>query len=284
MKFSICNEIFRDWDLKRIFQTARRIGYDAVEIAPFTLADSVVEISERERARIKSLAAAEGVELSAIHWVLVKPDGLYINHPDEAVRQKTSDYFVELVDFCADIGARSVVVGSPKQRCVKEEVTFENARAWALETFSAAVKRAEERKVSLCMEPLGAAETNFINTAQEAIAFTQELASPAFKIILDVKAMSSEGRPLPEIIYESRGHFTHFHANDPNLKGPGFGDTDFVPILRALKEVGYDGYVSVEVFKFDEGPELIASRSLETLQAAWRQVQSETERDGEANE
>lgn len=272
MKFSICNEIFRDWDLREVFRTARKMGYDAVEIAPFTLADSVEEISRSERARIKSMAAAEGVELSAIHWVLVKPEGLYINHPDKVIREKTSKYFIELVDFCADIGAKAIVVGSPHQRRVLETVSFEDARAWALETFRAAVNRAREREVSLCLEPLGAAETNFINTAREAIDFTRELDNPAFQIILDVKAMSTEGRPLPEIIHESRGHFAHFHANDPNLKGPGFGDVDFVPILRALKEVGYEGYVSVEVFQFEEGAEVIASRSLETLQKAWQEV------------
>lgn len=272
MKFSICNEIFRDWDLREVFRTARKMGYDAVEIAPFTLADSVEEISWSERARIRAMAKEEGIALSAIHWVLVKPESLYINHPDKEIREKTSKYFIELVDFCADIGAKAIVVGSPHQRRVLENVSFEDARAWTLETFRAAVNRALEREVTLCLEPLGAAETNFINTAREAIDFTRELDNPAFKIILDVKAMSAEGRPLPEIIHESKGHFAHFHANDRNLKGPGFGDVDFVPILRALKEVGYEGYVSVEVFEFEEGAEVIASRSLETLQKAWQEV------------
>ena len=84
--------------------------------------------------------------------------------------------------------------------------------------------------------------------------------------------MYAEGRPLPQIIRESRGKFAYFHANDRNLKGPGFGDVDFVPIFRALREVGYDGVVSVEVFKFEEGPQEIATRSLETLKKAWQQA------------
>jgi sugar phosphate isomerase/epimerase len=89
--------------------------------------------------------------------------------------------------------------------------------------------------------------------------------SPAFKIILDVKAMCSEAKPIPQIIRESWPHFAHFHANDKNLKGPGFGDVDFKPIAAALREVGYNGYVSVEVFKFEEGPEVIAGQSIEYL-------------------
>ena len=77
--------------------------------------------------------------------------------------------------------------------------------------------------------------------------------------------MCSEAKPIPQIIRESWPHFAYFHANDKNLKGPGFGDVDFKPIAAALQEVGYQGFVSVEVFNFDEGPEVIATRSLEYL-------------------
>ena len=109
----------------------------------------------------------------------------------------------------------------------------------------------------------------FINTAAQAIEFVQQLHTPHFKIILDVKAMCSEQKPIPQIIHESWPNFAYFHANDRNLKGPGFGDVDFKPIAAALKQVGYKGYVSVEVFKFDEGPELIATKSLENLRCAF---------------
>src|SRR5439155_8433928 len=130
---------------------------------------------------------------------------------------------------------------------------------WALKTFERAVRRALERGLTICLEPLSPAETNFINTAAEAIRFVRQFHSPSFKIILDVKAMCSESKPIPQIIAESWPHFAYFHANDRNLKGPGFGDVDFKPIAAAHREVGYDGTVSVEEFQFDEGPERIAT-------------------------
>ena len=77
--------------------------------------------------------------------------------------------------------------------------------------------------------------------------------------------MCSESKPPAQIIRESWPHFAHFHANDKNLKGPGFGEVDFRPIAESLHQAGYSGYVSVEVFNFDEGPEAIATRSLEYL-------------------
>jgi sugar phosphate isomerase/epimerase len=266
MKFAICNEIFRGWKIEDVFAYARRLGYDAVEIAPFTLADSVTDISAAERERIAQAAGAAGIAIAGIHWVLVKPEGLYINHPEAAIRERTAKYFCELVDFCADLGGAVMVVGSPKQRQVMPGVAAEQARAWALDTFRTAVRRGEERGVTICFEPLGPGETNFINTARDAIQFVRQLPSAQFKIILDAKAMCTEARPAEEIIAESWPEFVHFHANDKNLKGPGFGEVDFRPIAAALKRVGYQGYVSVEVFNFDEGPEVIASQSLEYLQ------------------
>jgi sugar phosphate isomerase/epimerase len=269
MRFAICNEIFKGWKLEDTFAHAARLGYAAVEIAPFTLAESVVDISAGERQKIREAAARCQIEIAGIHWVLVKPEGLYINHPDRSLRERTAEYFCSLVDFCADVDGEVMVVGSPKQRNLLPGVSREQALEWAAGTFRSAVAQAEKRGVIICFEPLAPAETNFINTAAEALEFVQQVPSPHFKLILDVKAMSSESKPIPAIIRESWPHFAHFHANDPNLKGPGFGDVDFKPIAAALKEVGYGGFVSVEVFKFEEGAEVIAAKSIEYLRRAF---------------
>jgi sugar phosphate isomerase/epimerase len=270
MKFGICNEIFQGWKIDEVFAYAAKLGYDAVEIAPFTLADSVTDISQTERRRLRDAAARNGIQIAGIHWVLVKPEGLYLNHPQARIRERTAKYFCDLVEFCADIGGTRMVVGSPKQRNLLPNVSFEQGREWTLETFRDAVGRAEAREIIICFEPLGLAETNFINTATDAIALVARLPSPGFKIILDVKAMSSEPKPIPQIIRESWPHFAHFHANDPNLKGPGFGEVDFKPIAAALQEVGYSGFVSVEVFDFQDGAETIAGRSLAYLRQVFQ--------------
>ena len=267
MRFGICNEIFDGWSLDDTFAFCAKAGYDAVEIAPFTVAPYVTEISAERRREIRASAERHGIAISGLHWVLVKAEGMHLTSPDEAVREKTARYLVELVDCCADLGGDRIIVGSPKQRNIEPPVTFEQGWEWATDCFRDAVKCGEERGVVICFEPLAPSETNFINTAAQAIEFVGQLDSPAFKIILDVKAMSSEAISIPQIIRESHPHFAYFHANDANLKGPGFGDTDFRPIGAALREVGYDGVVSVEVFNFEEGPEVIATKSLEHLKA-----------------
>ncbi len=265
MQFGICSEIFKDWKIEDAMVFARKTGYDAIEIAPFTIAKYVTDISATVRGQLRDAAARVGIAISGIHWVLAQTEGIYLNHPEPAVRARTAVYLCDLVDFCADLGGKIIVVGSPKQRDVMAGVSPGQAWEWATATFRDSIQRAGARGVTLCLEPLAPAETNFINTAEEAIRFVRQLDSPHFKIILDVKAMCSEAKPIPQIIRESWPHFAYFHANDKNLKGPGFGEVDFKPIVAALREVGYDGTVSVEVFKFDEGPEAIATRSLEYL-------------------
>ncbi len=265
MKFGICNEIFKDWSLDDTFAFAKKTGYDFVEIAPFTVAPYVTEISATQRVKIRDSAARAGIGISGLHWVLVQAEGMYLTSPDAAVRTKTAAYFRELVDCCADLGGTRIIVGSPKQRSVIEGVSYEQAWTWATDVFRDAVKRAEDRGVVICFEPLSPVETNFVNTAEEGIRFAEQFCSPAMSIILDVKAMCSEVKPIPQIIRESAGRFAYFHANDANLKGPGFGEVDFHPIAAALRETGYEEIVSVEVFKFEEGPEIIATQSRDYL-------------------
>ena len=269
MKFGVCNEIFQGWEIEAAMKYAAGIGYDGIELAPFTLARTITEISPAQRQRIHDSAARLGIEICGLHWLLARTEGLHLSHPDSAVRDRTGKYLCDLADCCADLGGKVLVLGSPQQRNVLTGVTPEQAWELATATVTDAVRRAEERGVVLCLEPLAPAETNFINSAAQAIRFAQQFNSPAMQIILDVKAMCAEPGPISKIIRQSWPRFAHFHANDSNLKGPGFGKVDYRPIAAALKELGYAGYVSVEVFQFEEGPEVIATRSLEYLRKAF---------------
>lgn len=266
MKYSICNETFVDWEWERMLESIARLGYQGVEVAPFTLADHAAEIGAQRRRDLRRAALAAGVPVVGLHWLLVKPQGLYVTTPDDAVRNRTAGYFVDLVRLCADLGGTLMVIGSPKQRNLLPGVTRERALGFAREVFERALPEAERSGVTMAIEPLTPRETDFINTAADGIELIERINHPRFRLHLDVKAMTgSEKDPLPEVIRRSAKHLHHFHANDPNLLGPGMGEVDHRPIMKALKEVGYSGYVSVEVFDYRPGAEYIARQSLNYL-------------------
>jgi len=265
MKFAMCNEFCEGWDFASACSLAARTGYDGIEIAPFTIRQSVYEIGEAERERLRGAARANGLAVVGLHWLLARTQGLHMNHPDPQVRARTADYLRAEIDLCAELDGCLIVVGSPMQRNILEGETREATWQRTVELFGELAPYAQERGVTLCIEPLAASETNFINTAREARRLVEQVGHPAFRMMLDVKAMCSEAEPIPQIIRECAPYLKHFHANDANLQGPGFGEVDFAPIAEALKGIGYEGYVSVEVFDFSAGPERIATESLRYL-------------------
>jgi sugar phosphate isomerase/epimerase len=270
MKFAICNEMFGDRPFADVFSTVCELGYTGVEIAPFTLAPGADPFDLRrvpaERiVEARTMAEDAGLEVVGLHWLLAKTDGYYLTSPDPTVRRRTADYFRLLAEVCADLGGTIMVLGSPKQRNLLPGVSYDDAEAYATEVLHAAVPACAQFGVTIGLEPLGPAEGDFMLNAKSGIRLAEMVASPHCKLHLDVKAMSSEGQPIETIIRDSREWLVHFHANDPNLLGPGMGEVDFRPIFAALKEVDYSGWVSVEVFKYEPSPDEIARRSMEYM-------------------
>jgi sugar phosphate isomerase/epimerase len=270
IKYSICNETFGDWPQERVFRFAAECGYGGVEIAPFTLATYVTDIPSKRREELRKQAREAGVQIVGLHWLLSKTEGFHLTSPDAAVRRKTAQYLGELARFCADLGGRVMVFGSPPQRNLPPGVSPEEGTRYAIEVLQAAMPVLKQHDVVLALEPLGPKETNFMSTAAETLEVARQVDSPNCRMLLDCKAMATEPMPIPELIHKCRQWMVHFHANDPNLRGPGMGTLDFVPILAALKEVGYGGWISVEVFDYTPGPERLARESIRYL----RQVEA----------
>ena len=267
MRLAICNELFQDWPLAKAFSYARDAGFEGIEFAPFTLSDDadVRSISPVHRATLRDQLAAAHQQAVGLHWLLAKTEGLYLTSPDETVRRRTGEYLIELTDLCADLGGTVMVLGSPLQRNLLPGVSHEQAMAFAADVIRVAEPTMRERGVILALEPLGPAEGDFLNTAASGIQLAKMVNSPNVRLHLDVKAMSTESQSIPDIIRHSAEWLQHFHANDPNLLGPGMGEVDFEPIIAALDEVGYQGWLTVEVFDDSPGIEAICEASVATL-------------------
>ena len=266
MKLAICNETFQDWPLDRAFGFAAECGYTGIEIAPFTIANYVTDIAPAKRREVRGLAETAGLEVVGLHWLLAKTEGFHVTSPDREVRRRTAGYLGELARCCSDLGGRLMVFGSPQQRKLLPGVSRDEGMRYAAEVFCELLPVLDQTGVVLALEPLGPEETNFLVTTADALELVETIGSPQVRLHLDCKAMATEPTPIPELIRQHRQLLAHFHANDPNRQGPGFGGLDFHPILRALGEIDYCGWVSVEVFDYTPGIERLARESLEYLQ------------------
>jgi sugar phosphate isomerase/epimerase len=267
-KYAICNETFQDWPFDRAFAFARECGYTGLEIAPFMLAQYATQVSAEQRGQVRRQAEAEGLEIVGLHWLLAKTEGFYLTSPEAAVRRRTADYLAELAKLCRDLGGSIMVLGSPKQRNLLPGVTKPQAMQFAADVLTAALPALEEYGVTIAVEPLGPSEGDMLLTAAEGRELINLVKSPNVRLHLDCKAMASEPQPIPEIIHANRDLMVHFHANDPNLQGPGFGELNFVPIFATLVDIHYRGWVSVEVFDYTPGVERLAKQSIENMRDA----------------
>jgi D-psicose/D-tagatose/L-ribulose 3-epimerase len=270
VRFAICNEIFEDRSVEDGFAAIADTGYEGVEIAPFTLGATPESLSSSDRTRIRSAAAAHSLEVTGLHWLLARTDGMHVSSAEPETAVRTRRRLAELTGLCADLGGRFLVFGSPAQRSTPAGMSREEARARAVDTFRDWAAHAERSGVTICLEGLPADETDFMNSTADVIEVVHAVNSPAVRLVLDVKSMSAESLPMPDLIRSAQGELAYVQVNDANRGGPGFGDTDLVPVLQTLREIGYDGFVSVEAFEFPTGREDVATRSLAYLRRSAR--------------
>ena len=258
MKIALCNEVLALMPFAAQCQMARDMGYMGLEVAPFTLTDKPESLTTFQAQQFAQVTADHGLLVTGLHWLLVKPEGMSITHPDLRVRQKTTDFLKHLCEICAAMGGRYLVHGSPKQRSIHPGQTHAQALNLAQEVLANVAQAAQSFGVTYCLEPLSADQTPLINTVAQAADVVQQINNPFFKTMLDTSSAGlAETLSIPELIelWMPQGIMAHIQLNDPNRRAPGQGDMRFAPILAALQRQAYSGVVAVEPFDyFPDGP------------------------------
>jgi D-psicose/D-tagatose/L-ribulose 3-epimerase len=253
MKIALCNEVLQPLPFAQQCAVAKALGYDGLEVAPFTLAEDPMTLGDVQAREYARIASDAGLDITGLHWLLVAPAGLSLVSDDVALRHRTIAVMRRLVELCALMGGRYLVHGSPKQRSVPSGVARETALARVTEAFAAMAQPAQQAGVVYCIEPLSTRETDVINTVGEAAAIVDAIGSPAVRTMLDCSAAGQvEKETVADLLrrWIGSGHIAHVQANDPNRRGPGQGEMRFEPIVRALKESGYAGVLAVEPFDY----------------------------------
>ena len=265
--YALCSEVYST-PIDETIRAVAKLGFDGIEIAPFNIAESVDDVSAARRKELRDIAAGEGIEIVGLHWLLLSPAGMHLTTPDASVRATTVRYLQSLVRFCGDLGGSVMVLGSPKQRDIVDGDNPADAAKRAIEGLREVGPVCAERGVKLLLEPLHPAETTFLQTVEEARSLVEEIDQSHIGFMVDCKAMSGMPRGIVGTIAEHAAAAGHFHANEPSGLGPGMGDLNFGPILSALEESGYEGWVSSEPFNYEPDSETVAATALRTLRAA----------------
>ncbi|MDO5309448.1 MAG: sugar phosphate isomerase/epimerase family protein [Planctomycetia bacterium] len=279
MKYALCNEMFDNWSIENQIQAIASWGYDGVELAPFSLDPSFVsgntptmELSRLDssiKQRVLTATKDYGIQTSGLHWILAKTSGYSLTSDDSQVRARTAEYLGQLAELCAELGGSYMVFGSPQQRHILKGQNRKEAIDNAAHTIDLVAPTLEQTGVYLALEALAPTETNFLNDAEETIGFIKRLTDSKWVTLhLDCKAMyCGEYRPIEDVLRYAASEIkmVSFHANDPNLQGPGFGRLDFTSIMQVLQEIGFDGWIAVEPFDYSPGVVPLGRKSIEYL-------------------
>jgi sugar phosphate isomerase/epimerase len=257
VKFALCNEVLQPLPFEQQCTIAAALGYEGLEVAPFTLADDPMAISDAEATVFRRMAEDAGVAIHGLHWLLVAPPGLSLVSADAALRARTTAVMQRMVELCRLMGGRYLVHGSPKQRSVPAGETRAAALDRLRDALAQAARRAEACGVTYCIEPLAPRETDLINTVAEAMALVQDIGSPGLQTMIDCSAAGqAEAEPVDLLMarWMPGGHIAHVQVNDPNRRGPGQGAMGFAPIIRTIARMEaqghYRGIVAVEPFDY----------------------------------
>jgi sugar phosphate isomerase/epimerase len=253
-------------DFPAACKAARRCGFEGIEVEPAHLGTDPAALTAAERRVARQAMKAAGVRYVGIHNILKAPAGLHLTTPDAQLRSRSWDYFRRVIDLAADLGDEPVMVfGSSRQRNAMGGTTPPETVSRLIEGLSAAAARARSRGVSILVEPLAPQLCNVINSLEEAMAAVNAVGNAAVRTMFDTHNTPAEKKPLPELIRKYRAFLGHVHLNEMDGRYPGSADFPFQPVLQALKDERYRGWVSVEVFDFKPDGESVARRSIEFL-------------------
>lgn len=229
------------WDgVEDACQQAAALGFDAIEVFPRSA-------EELDVAQLRRVLRQSGLRLAGMGtgagWLVHK---LRLTDPDRAVRRRAVEFASAIVETAGELGAPAIV-GSMQGRW-EGEVNRERALGWLAEALEALAQRARALGMALMLEPLNRYETNLLNRVGDTLAFLEHLPAPNVKLLCDLFHMNIEEASIADALRLAGPRLGHLHFADSNRLAVGCGHIDIPPITQALLSIGYEGYISAEIY------------------------------------
>lgn len=228
------------WDgLADASEKAAALGFDAIEIFPPSA--TAIDIAE-----LQGLIDLHRLAVAAIGtgggWVVHK---WTLTHADAAIRHEAREFVRAIIDLAGGFGAPAII-GSMQGRW-EGEVSREQALDSLGDALADLGAHAAGHRQPLLYEPLNRYETNLFNRAGDAAAFLDQRGIANVKLLCDLFHMNIEEASIADTLRAVAHRLGHVHFADSNRRAVGLGHTDMAPIIAALRDIGYDGYLAAEV-------------------------------------
>jgi sugar phosphate isomerase/epimerase len=243
-KYSFCNLVWFKEELSKSLNRLSRYGYDAIDLYG---EPSVYNYSD-----VRKGLKDNGLVVSSICAIYSAERDLA--HPDAAVRKVGLDYVKSVVDMAAEVGA--LTMGVAPTSCMKTAplANHDDEIKWAVENIQIAADYAKQHNVKIIFEPWNRYEHYWLNRVDQALELMKQVGRDNVGVMGDTFHMNIEETSVDGAIRNAGEHFWNIHLADSNRAAPGVGHFDFVPVMQALKDIDYKGYVSYEILPGSADP------------------------------
>ena len=243
-KYSYNSLVYYGEDVKTSIERVARCGYDGIELYG--------EPGEYDASEVKKLCAEHGLAVSSICSLYT--DERDLASPEKSVRRQAIEYVKRVADLAAGVGCPVMIVAPTACMKMRGWKNPDEERKWAVDSIREGGEHAESVGVNLTIEAWNRYETYFLNRLEQCVALLKDVGLPNLGVMGDTFHMNIEETSIADAFRKTGKYLTHVHFADSNRAAPGKGHLDFVPILKALKEIGYAGYIAFELLPASADP------------------------------
>jgi fructoselysine 3-epimerase len=251
------------YTLEDTIERIAKIGYEGIEIGAGSPHAYPPCLTKERRKHIRKVLDDNGIALSSMLPALSGGPGHNLTSPIPEERRHTIDHYKDLVELTAEWGGK-IVLYIPGW--IIFGTTFKQAWEWSTAALSEIADKAAKFDVTLVIEPVSF-DTNFVDKGEEAIEMMEEVNKPNVKLMFDTFHTLYRKEPSSDYIYRMGKNLHHIHISDNNRLPPGQGRGDFISVINALKDIDFDGYLTMELGfdRRDIEPDFVARQSYEYL-------------------
>jgi D-psicose/D-tagatose/L-ribulose 3-epimerase len=259
MKFAVNALIWTTEFDRRSFSLLPRLraqGFDGFEVPVF-------EPAKFQAGSIRRALAENDLECTVC---AILPKGMNPTSEDAEIRRRTRQHLADTIKLAADLGSNLMAgpVYSPIGYLPGRRRTSDEWQ-WAVECFQSLGEILHSHQIDLALEPLNRFETYFLNTAADAIKFCAAINDSSIGVLLDTFHTNIEEKDVAAAFRTTGKSLKHVHACENDRGVPGTGHVDFVGIAAALKEIRYEGWITIESFGYSH-------KELAAAAAIWRDL------------